>query len=70
METEVDYAGCARGLRWYVDKLEKQLADSIPKSVIREKIEELKNIKTQLPVEHMRQAQKRILEEILKEGEK
>lgn len=51
-------------------ELEDKLADSTPNSVIREKIEELKNIKTQLPVEHMRQAQIRILEEILKEGEK
>lgn len=40
METAGDNAGWARDLKWYVDKLEKQLADSTPNSVIREKINE------------------------------
>ena len=40
VETAGDNAGWARDLEWYVDKLEKQLADSTPNSVIREKINE------------------------------
>ena len=45
------------------------IKDSTPNLVIREKIEQLKNTKTQLLVEHMRQAQIRILQEISKKGE-
>lgn len=54
------------------DKLKKDLADSTPNSVIREKIKELKN-KSGGNVFHIQQtinAEIRLLEEILKEGEK
>lgn len=39
MKTAGDNAGWARGLRWYIGKLEKQLADSTPNEVIRENLE-------------------------------
>ena len=64
-----------RKIRWILARIYTEtewikLADSIPKSEIREKIEEIKNLKIELPIEHMRQAQIQVLEEILKEWEK
>lgn len=39
--------------------------NSIPIEVVEKKIEELKNMKVELPVEHMKQAQIQILQELL-----
>jgi len=83
METAGDNAGWARGLKWYVEELEKEkqqvlddyqelgkdlASNFIAKEVIREKLEELKeNLNT---VEHYETVGAiRILKEIL-EGEK
>lgn len=42
--------------------------DSIPKQVVIDKIEELKKLKTALPVEHLKEAQIKILQELLEGG--
>ena len=43
--------------------------DSIPKQKIKDKIEELENIKVQLPVQHLKDAQIKVLQELLQESE-
>ena len=45
------------------------LTDSIPKQKIKDKIEELENIKVQLPVQHLKDAQIKVLQELLQESE-
>lgn len=71
MESAGDNAGWARGLKWYIDKLEKQLADSTPNSVIKETKKDLeKQYKEELGKNSIKafilKCQLEILEKILK----
>lgn len=50
-----------------IEKRNKELDNSIGKDKVRDKIEELKKIKTQLPVEHIKLAQIKILQELLED---
>lgn len=50
-------------------ELTSALLDSIPKQKIKDEIEELENIKTELPVQHMKCAQIAVLQKLLQESE-
>lgn len=45
------------------------LENSIPKQKVKDKLEELKQLKVQLPVQHMKEAQIIVLQELLEGGE-
>ena len=44
---------------------QEELENSIPKQVVIDRIEELKKLKTALPVEHLKEAQIKVLQELL-----
>ena len=59
-------------IKAYQEEKDKQfniLINSIPKQKIKDKIEELENIKVQLPVQHLKDAQIKVLQELLQESE-